>query len=112
MNPGADDITVHRAPLVAADRYGKQARDWADADDHTISGVSVQPMAGGAEQTIDREYASSRVEVFAPADADLLATDRVTWRGQSFEVDGEPFRWFDDVGTPDHTYAILKRMTG
>jgi head-tail adaptor len=111
MNPGSDDITVRRAPLVAADRYGKKARDWANATDHTVSGVSVQALTA-VEQSVDREYASTRVALFAPYEADLTATDRVTWRGQAFEVDGEPFQWVDDVGQVDHLYAILKRMTG
>lgn len=111
MNPGSDEVVVRRATLSTADRYGKRARDWSAATSHTVAGVSVQALSA-VEQVNDREYAATRVRMYAPYDADINATDRVTWRGNEFEVDGEPFQWADDVGQADHLYVILKRLTG
>ncbi|HLL68815.1 MAG TPA: hypothetical protein VK453_24340 [Micromonosporaceae bacterium] len=110
---GADTITVLRAELTVTERYGsKRHRDWSTATSTTVSGVSVQPFTA-VEQTADREHAATRLRLFAPPTLDLAATDRVVWRGTTFEVDGEPARWFDtDTGAAEHVEAVLKRMSG
>ena len=108
---GTDTITVIRAALVVADRYGNKTRDWAGAARTTVTGVSVQPV-GSDEAVVDREWAAAHLRLFAPPGTDLTSTDRVAWRGDTYEVDGTPRRWFDDEGVEDHTEADLKRMTG
>jgi hypothetical protein len=112
-SPGADDVTVVRASLVDTDRYGAQQRDWPAAAQTVVTGVSVQYLSPSLEtDEARREYASSHLALFAPAGTDLLSTDRVLWRGELFDVDGEPFTWIDDDGEPDHLFAALKRRTG
>lgn len=108
---GADTVTVQRAPLSAADRYGKQFRDWSALVAHTVAGVSVQPISA-AEAVVDREYAAAHMVMYAPAGSDIIATDRVVWRGTTFEVDGPSQRWVDDAGNADHDVVTLKLMTG
>lgn len=110
MNLGGDTIAVYRAPLVP-NRYGAQVRDWANAQMHTADGCQVQPLTA-TENTVDREYVASHAALFAPYDLDLLATDRVVCNNVTYDVDGEPARWRDDVGAPDHTEAMLKHLAG
>jgi hypothetical protein len=111
MTPGSDHVTVLRAPLDGTSRYAAQRRDWASATSHTLSGVSVQPMAA-TEATVDREYTATHLALYALPGADLLAADRVVWRGVTYEVDGPPATWFDLGGVADHVEAVIKRMAG
>jgi hypothetical protein len=114
---GADTAVILRAPLDddPPDRYGSHSRDWPSAAPVTVTGVSVQPIsaaAGSVESTVDREWASTHLVMYAPAGTDVQATDRVVWRGETFEVDGPPKVWIDDVGVTDHVEVSLKMMTG
>lgn len=108
---GADTITVLRAQLVDVDRYGKQRRDWPAAAETEVTGVSVQALSA-AEAAVDREYAATHLRLIAPHSIDLTATDRVRWHGLTFDVDGDPARWYDEHGQPEHLEATLKRATG
>jgi head-tail adaptor len=112
-SPGADVITRIRAPLTTTgSRYGKETRDWANAARVDIAGASVQPYGTAAEMTVDREYTSTHLRLFAPAGTDLDAADRIEWRGTSYEIDGEPMAWYDDAGVPDHVEAAIKKTEG
>lgn len=108
--PGTDRVVRVRAALVASARYDTQRRDWAGADRLTITGVAVQPVSS-TEATLDREYAATHLRVYAPAGADVCASDRIEWRSVTYEVDGEPGRWLDDA-TDHHVEFAMKRMTG
>jgi hypothetical protein len=66
----------------------------------------VQPVVG-AENTVGRDTIVSRWQLFAPADADLTATDRVEFNGDTYEVDGEVQRW--DFPPLSHLTALLRR---
>ena len=83
---GAHTITVLRAPLVEDD-YGNSEPDWSAATSHDVSGCSVQP-AQGTEATVGRETIVLRWQVYAPAGTDVTATDRVTYAGETYDVDG------------------------
>lgn len=111
MTPGSDQVTVLRASVNDDDRYAAQRRDWSAATSTELTGVSVQPMTA-TETTTDREYTATHLNLYAPPDADLLATDRVIWRGVTYEVDGPPVTWVDLAGVDDHVEAVIKRMAG
>lgn len=111
MTLGAETIEIRRAELTSADRFGNFRRDWSNATSATVTGCSVQPFQA-TESTVDREFASTHMLLFAPWGTDLLATDRVVHNGQTYEVDGEPGQWRDDQGAGDHIEASLKRVTG
>jgi head-tail adaptor len=113
MNLGAEQVTVLRAALVA-DRYGQQ-RDWPNATSFAVRGVNIQasllPPFGSVEEDEDREYTASHLRLFAPPGTDIAADDRVIWRGQTFDVDGDPVPWYDQ-GRLDHIAARIKRLVG
>ncbi|MFE9337764.1 hypothetical protein [Streptomyces sp. NPDC007063] len=47
-----------------------------------------------------------------PTDTDITATDRVRFRGDLFEVDGDPQPWDDERGRPHHLEVNLRHVTG
>jgi hypothetical protein len=109
--PGYETVTVLDAPLVTDSRHGTQRRDWTDATETELSGCSVQPWTAD-EATADREFTATHVRLFAPFGNLPYATSRIVYDGVTYEVDGEPARWRDDAGRPDHVEASLKRLAG
>lgn len=110
MSLGDDAVTIQRASLTTDATFGRQYRDWTSPATVTITDVSVQPFAE-AENAVDREYTATRMRLYAPSTTDIRAADRVVWRGATYEVDGEPQRWYDG-GQLDYVLAVIKRMAG
>lgn len=75
------------------DRYGNETTSWASPTSLTIPGCGFNP-GGSIEPTQDgRNAVITRPEVYAPADADVDAGDRIVVRGDTYEVDGKPAEW-------------------
>ena len=87
MNLGSHTVTLLRA-AETENEYGNTERDWVNATRTAVSGCSVQPVQGD-EATVGRDTIVSRWRLFAPADADIIATDRVEYDGAVYDVDGE-----------------------
>ena len=109
----SDTVTVVRAPVVV-DRYGAEVRDWANATRTLLEGCRVQPLDSSGGQIIEprRDAVVTRWRLFAPAGADLVATDRVEWQGGTYEVDGDVQRWSSPTGALAHVEALLRRVEG
>lgn len=107
-----DSITVLKAPLVT-DEYGTPGteRDWAAATSTVVEGCSVQPVAG-AEYDQGREAVTVRWRVYAPAGTDLRAGDRVVYRGDTYDVEGDGQAWPSATGGLDHVQALMERHAG
>jgi hypothetical protein len=103
---GPHTVVVVRAGTSAEDEYGNEIPGWNDPTETTVTGCSVQPVVG-TENLSGRDTVVSRWQLFAPDGTDLLATDRVEWDGDTYEVDGEVQRW----GFPplSHLVALLRR---
>lgn len=102
---GEHVVTVLRAP-TDDDDYGNPARDWDAATESEVTGCSVQPVQGD-EETVARDTVVSRWRLYAPDSTDLLASDRVRFEGDVYEVDGEVQRW--DFPPLSHVTALLRR---
>lgn len=103
---GSDTVTRLRGQ--SRDDFGDVSGADAELD---IGGCSVQPT--GATESTDRgDLLVTRLTAYLPPGTDLVATDRVRWLGDVYEVDGEPARWRDDLATEDHVQAQLKRVQG
>lgn len=105
-------ITRRRAPLVeGGDAYGNDVLDWSAATDVDIDGVSVQPVEideindGEARASVQRRWL-----VLADAGTDLVATDRVVFRGGVYEVAGAPAVY--ETSVLDHVELYLIDFRG
>lgn len=103
-----DVITRLRAPLVSAG-YGNSSYNWAAA---TSTDFSVKWGWETTTEVIgDEARTITRGKVFGGPDLDLEATDRVLYRGDTYEVDGEVRLSTDGRGNPHHVRAKLRRIT-
>ncbi|KAF0646710.1 MULTISPECIES: head-tail adaptor protein [Streptomyces] len=97
------------------DRGGNTIPDWSSADRLTVSSLNIQPASQsetvGEERTVSTTgYRVQSAEGTAP---DIRAADRIEWRGQLFDVDGEVAVWpelFTDA--VHHIEFVMDRATG
>ncbi|WP_020500127.1 hypothetical protein [Sciscionella marina] len=87
-------ITIVRAP-DGLDAEGNLVRDGHRAARTALVGVSVQPIRRSpSSETLadDRDVVITSWRGYTPPgrDADVRATDRIEWLGQTYEVTGEP----------------------
>jgi hypothetical protein len=103
-----DLVVVQRAPIVQNPRTGNEDRDWSAATSSGPMAADVQP-AGQSELNDNRQLTISRWTVVCDP-ADILSTDRVLWRGGTFNVDGE-VGVFMRHGVPHHLEFTVKRFS-
>lgn len=104
---GGDTITVVRPP--ERDGNGDPLPGTGSRVD--VDGCSVQPRQS-TEATDLRNTVITGLIAFVPAGADIRATDRIEWRGETYAVDGDPADWRDLGGVQDHIEVALRRVTG
>lgn len=111
--------TVVRPAWV--DERGDLIEDWSNAAEHDIDGCRLQPMAtdevlfSGAtdsEGGVARNAVVIRWKLFLPDGADIEAHDRIRFRSELYEVDGEPLRWESPTGFLAHVETVLRRVEG
>lgn len=83
--------------------------DWTGVPSIAIDGCDVQP-GSSQENLANRDTTLIQWTVFAPAGSAVQATDRITWGGDVYAVDGEPKRW-RGLGL-DHDEILLKKWVG
>lgn len=101
-----DQVTRLRAGLTEGP-YGNETRDWDNATSATYS-AEVQPVSS-TEDIVNQQQTITRWRLFLPASADLEATDRIVWDGDTYEVDGDVERW-KRRGVLHHLEAVLMRV--
>lgn len=103
-----DEVTVlRRVRLPDPDEYGNDVYD----DVPTPYPAEVRPL-GSSETVGDRTQVQTRYRVFMPAAAVAIsATDAVTWRGVTLELEGdvEPHTLGRSL---HHVEVIAQRVTG
>jgi hypothetical protein len=110
---GAETVVVQRAaPLLDSSGAPTPQRDWDNATETTLTGVSVQPEgtteardAGGVEVT-----AQWRLFTRRGTSADFRAGDRVVWDGRTLDVVGDPQRWAGPFGGSHHWEVVLREQ--
>jgi hypothetical protein len=102
-------VTRLRAPLVE-DRRGEERPDWPNA-------VASDPFAAwvqqrSAEERLEPARREQRTTwLLVTRNPDLVATDRIVWAGDTYEIDGEPNVLETSRGF-HHLEASLLRVTG
>jgi hypothetical protein len=109
MKLGPHSIWVHRPSVVPAD-YGNGTKlDYSNVVGTRVDECSVQP-APSDEYAVDRDSITTRLIVFAPLSADIKATDRIEWSGETYDIDGDVLRW--EFGALSHLVVNLRRSEG
>lgn len=114
MTPFAFGITI----TVLARSAGRDENDDPIApagDPHTIEGCAVIPRPAEELDNLGRHGDVTTLTVYAPADADISATDRVTVPGHdgTFEVEGDPQDWSSPIsGRAPGIEIHLRRARG
>lgn len=101
-----DTVTRLRAELVDGP-YGNQQHDWANATSETYP-AEVQPMPT-SEDVASQQRVTTRFRVLLGPTADIEATDRIVWGGNTYEVDGDVLPW-KRRGVLHHYEALLLRV--
>lgn len=109
-----ETLTRLRAPLETL-RAGDKVRDWKGTlDELEVPGVSVQPLT--QEEINDaQQRGTTRQQMRAYTRPwqlpDIVATDRVRWRGDTWKIDAPPQVWPDPVtGRDHHLVFVMERV--
>lgn len=105
-----ETITRERAKFV--ERRGALVPDWeGEVETVEISGCSVQPAS-----TVRAFRRSANVEsgmtLFAPPESDIQDSDRITYQGKQYLIDGEPQVWLSPSRAVSSMQVHLKRWKG
>lgn len=97
------------------DRGGNTVPDWANPDRLTVPGLNIQPnsQAEDADEQRSAVVTGYRVQSAEGTRPDIRASDRIEWRSQLFEVDGEVAEWPDlFTDSAHHIEFVMVRATG
>lgn len=109
MRVNLSDTVTRQRGTVGEGSHGEPVIDWSTPVTAVYS-AEVQPVST-AEALAAQQRTETRWKAFLPWGADVVATDRIVWDGDTFEVDGEPERWkFKAVG--HHLELFLVRFEG
>ena len=112
--PYGETVTRLRGTAVT-DPYSGEATtvDWSDPDALPIPGCGFNPGSSLEPVQDARNAVITRPEVYLPADADVLAGDRLVVRSTTYEVDGDPALWRSPfTGWTPGLVAALKVVSG
>lgn len=101
-------VTV-TTPGTVTDAYGQPSASWTTGTaTRTLRGY-VQPLKGD-EYTNGRQAVTYTHRLFS--NEPVEASERVTWQGQVFEVDGPSLRWDLPSGATNHYVTPLRVTEG
>lgn len=114
MYPHGEIATRLRGEAVA-DPYSAEATalSWDDPDELEIPGCGFDPGGSLEPVEVGRAAVITQPTLYAPADADVLAGDRVEVRSLTWEVDGDPALWRSPfTGWEPGLVVKLKKVSG
>ncbi len=100
----SDRVEVLRA-TTTEDALGNFVADWANAT-ATLSPAAVSPLKA-EEYTAGRQSTTTYYRVVLPRAVDVLATDRVRWRGTDYDVEGQAEQ-HSLTGRLHHQEAVMR----
>lgn len=105
-----ETVTVIRAPLK--DVRGTKVRDWANAATHAVENCLVTAQSTMQDRDGRELQISDTYRLRAMYDADIDAGDRITWDGETFEVDGDVFKTKSPTGRVSSTRCAISKWSG
>lgn len=113
---GKETIVRVRAPLVRNSRDNSSNRDWANATRTTYTDCGVQPFLPSnrllVEDNRGREFQQEPMRVYVPTEDDFVFTDRVEYRGKSYDLVTDPAPWTDFDGVQEFWTFVMRLRTG
>lgn len=82
------------------------------ATDRDIGGCSMQPAGTSLSEDGRVLGISSGFTLYAPPDADIMAGDRIRFRGNTYTINGDVRPWPSATGRLDHLLINLVRWQG
>lgn len=105
----ATQVVYRLRGTEVGDTWGGKQIDWSNPDRKKIRGCSFQPIEG-EEFNEGRDAIVTRWNWFGPANADVRSTDRIEYRGITYDVDGS-VTMPEGLGL-DHKHAVCRRVDG
>lgn len=99
---------------TTTDGHGNTVPDWTDTTSATIDDVKIQPVDVSEETTVRDGRVSLYRLLSKPGTApDVLASDRITYGGVTYGVQGDPLIFGDPAGAgTHHIEARLRVVSG
>ena len=99
-------------PGTDTDRYNNTILDWSDPGSTVVPGCQVDP--GTSTEVLDgRDAVVSTITVYMPPGTAVTCLDRLTVRGGTYEVVGDPATWVTPrTGAVKGLVVSAKRVTG
>lgn len=105
-----DTVTRQRA-TTTIDEYGNLSRSFP-GDQVTFNNCRVQPRISIEQVTEDREMTEQVLGLYTPIDADIIATDRVVFNGDTYEVHGDGQKHRGVTGATSHAHFRIRKIDG
>lgn len=104
--------TVSRLRPGVKTQRGSPVPDWSNVERLEISGCSVQPAGTTLSQDGRVLGISDNYTVYMPPNADVQASDRIIYDGDTYVIEGLPRRWKSATGRLDHIMITIERWRG
>lgn len=111
MLPSFCNQTITRLRSGTIEARGSVIQDWSNPDRLEITGCSMQPASTSLSTDGRVLGISDYYSLFAPADADVQAGDRIEYNGKVYEIDGD-IRVQPAASMLEHIQVTLKRYQG
>lgn len=103
--------TVTRLRPTMTESRGKEVPDWTNPDKRVIHGCSMQPASTSLSTDGRILGISDYYTLFTPSDADIKTGDRISYRGDVYEIVGD-VRVTPTACRLDHIEISLRRYSG
>lgn len=103
--------TITRLRPGTTTSRGSTIYDWTNPDALEIHNCSVQPSSTSLTQDGRVAGIMDGLTIYAPADADIKAGDRIVFNGDTYEINGDPLIWPGAVAL-DHIQLNVRRWRG
>lgn len=101
-----DTITRLRAPLISTG-YGNSGRDWNNPTSQVYA--CYVSFASSTEDVVNLDQTQTRAKVTLGPEADIDPTDRMLYRGNTYEVEGDVMPSLRR-GVLHHQRVVLRRV--
>lgn len=91
--PYGETVQVLTAGTATDPYSGKPSPDWTSLTSVDVPGVAVEPRPSGGPLQDARNQVTSGLTLYMPAGTGITAQNRVTVRGVTYDVLGEPAVW-------------------